>query len=101
MPGCGLGKGRVSQEISGFFSLISVPQAPEYSIGAVSNFFSKILGDIRESIFITGVNDTGDKLFTGVNDSGMIISANFRKIQTVLMGYSGAGGHRLMKKTPS
>jgi hypothetical protein len=27
--------------------------------------FSKIRGDIRERMFITGVNDTGDKLFTG------------------------------------
>jgi hypothetical protein len=29
---------------------------------------SKIRGDIRESMFVTGVIDTGDKLFTGVND---------------------------------
>jgi hypothetical protein len=32
--------------------------------------FSKILGDIRELMFITSVNDTGDKLFNGVNDTG-------------------------------
>ncbi len=32
--------------------------------------FSKIRGDIRKWMFITGVNDTGDKLFTGVNDTG-------------------------------
>jgi hypothetical protein len=32
--------------------------------------FSKIRGDIRELMFITGVNDTGDKLFSGVNDTG-------------------------------
>ncbi len=32
--------------------------------------FSKIRGDIRELLFITGVNDTGDKLFSGVNDIG-------------------------------
>ncbi len=32
--------------------------------------FSKIRGDIRECMLITGVNDTGDKLFTGVNDTG-------------------------------
>ncbi len=31
--------------------------------------FSKIRGDIRELMFITGVNDTGEKLFTGVNDT--------------------------------
>ncbi len=32
--------------------------------------FSKIRGDIRELMFITGVNNTGDKLFSGVNDTG-------------------------------
>ncbi len=32
--------------------------------------FFLILGDIREWIFITGVNDTCDKLFSGVNDTG-------------------------------
>ncbi len=31
--------------------------------------FSKIHEDILEWMFITGVNDTGDKLFTGVNDT--------------------------------
>jgi hypothetical protein len=31
--------------------------------------FSKIRGDIRELIFITSVNDTGEKLFSGVNDT--------------------------------
>jgi hypothetical protein len=30
----------------------------------------KICGDIRELMFITGVNDTSDKLFSGVNDTG-------------------------------
>jgi len=52
-----------------FFSWISVPQAPKYSIGAILNFF-KICGDIRELLFIPVVNDTGDKLFSGVNDTG-------------------------------
>ncbi len=52
-----------------FFSWISVPQAPKYSIGAFLNF-SKIRGDILELMFITGVNDTGDKLFSGDNDTG-------------------------------
>ncbi len=52
-----------------FFSWISVPQAHKYSIGAVLNF-SKICGDIGELMFITGVNDTGEKLFGGVNDTG-------------------------------
>jgi hypothetical protein len=32
--------------------------------------FSKILGDICEFKVITGVNDTGEKLFSGVNDTG-------------------------------
>ncbi len=39
------------------------------TFGAILNF-SKIRGDIRELMFITGVNDTGDKLFRGVNDTG-------------------------------
>jgi hypothetical protein len=34
------------------------------------SIFSKIRGDIRELMFITSVNDTGDKLFRGVNDTG-------------------------------
>ncbi len=33
-------------------------------------FFAKIRGDIRELMFITSVNDTGEKLFSGVNDTG-------------------------------
>jgi hypothetical protein len=32
-------------------------------------FFRKIRGDIRELLFITGVNVTGNKLFSGVNDT--------------------------------
>jgi hypothetical protein len=32
--------------------------------------FSKIRGDIRELLFITGIVDTGNKLFSGVNDTG-------------------------------
>ncbi len=32
--------------------------------------FSKIRGDIRELLFITGVNNTSDKLFSSVNDTG-------------------------------
>ncbi len=31
---------------------------------------SKIRGDIRELLFITGDNDTCNKLFSGVNDTG-------------------------------
>jgi hypothetical protein len=44
------------------FVWISVHWAPEYSIGTVLNF-SKIRG-VRDWMFITGVNNTGDKLFT-------------------------------------
>jgi hypothetical protein len=32
--------------------------------------FSKIRGDIRELMFITGANDTGEKFIAGVNDTG-------------------------------
>jgi predicted ATPase len=31
--------------------------------------FSKIRGDIRELMFITGVKNTGNKLFSRVNDT--------------------------------
>jgi hypothetical protein len=41
-----------------FFSWISVPQAHKYSIGPFW-IFSKIRRDIRELMFIPGVNDTG------------------------------------------
>ncbi len=42
---------------------LSIPLEPFW-------IFSKIRRDIRELMFITGVNDTGDKLFSGVNDTG-------------------------------
>jgi hypothetical protein len=32
--------------------------------------FSKIRGDIRNSMCTTGINDTGGKFATGVNDTG-------------------------------
>jgi hypothetical protein len=32
--------------------------------------FSKIRGDIRELMFITGFNDTGEKFIAGVDDTG-------------------------------
>jgi hypothetical protein len=32
-------------------------------------FFAKIRGDIRELLFIIGVNNTGNKLFSSVNDT--------------------------------
>ncbi len=52
-----------------FFSWISFPQAPEYTIRAVSIFFPKIRGDIRSSRCNTGVIDTGGKFATGINES--------------------------------
>ncbi len=45
------------------------PGPPSIPLGPFQ-IFSKIRGDIREWMFITGVNNTGDKLFTGVNDTG-------------------------------
>jgi hypothetical protein len=45
------------------------PWAPKYSIRAVWNFL-KTCGGIRAWMFITRVNKTGDKLFSGVNDTG-------------------------------
>ncbi len=52
-----------------FFSWISVPQAPKYSIGAFLNFFENSWR-YSKLMFITGVNDTGDKMFSGVSDTG-------------------------------
>jgi hypothetical protein len=57
--------------------------------------------------FAAGVVDTGGKFATGVVDTGDAsllanISANFRKkFETVLMGYSGAGGKLIHEKTRS
>jgi hypothetical protein len=31
--------------------------------------FTKICGDIHNFVFIAGINDTGDKLFTSVNST--------------------------------
>jgi hypothetical protein len=36
--------------------------------------FTKICRDIRNFVFITGVVDTGDKPFTGVEDTGNKLS---------------------------
>ncbi len=59
-----------------FFSWISFPPAPEYSIKTVSNF-SKIRWDIRSSRFATGVNDTGGKWK----------KSSIRKILIILFGH--------------
>ncbi len=53
-----------------FFSWISVPRAPEYSIRII-RLFSKIRRDNREWMFISGVNDTGEKLLGGDNDTAV------------------------------
>jgi hypothetical protein len=54
------------------------PPAPEYQ--TVSNFFSKIRGDIHKSRCTTGINDTGGKFATGVNDTGGEIAAGINDI---------------------
>jgi hypothetical protein len=53
----------------GFFSRISFSLAPEHLTGVISNF-TIIRGDIHKFVLITSVNDTVDKLFTGVRDTG-------------------------------
>ncbi len=52
-----------------FFHEPVSPRPPSIPLGPFW-IFSKIRGDIREWIFIAGVIDTGDKLFSGVNDTG-------------------------------
>ncbi len=42
----------------------------KYSRGAIAKF-TKIQGDIRNFVFIAGVNNTDNKLFTGVNDTAI------------------------------
>ncbi len=54
---------------SGFFHESVSPRPPSIPLGPFW-IFSKIRGDIREWIFIAGVGDTGDKLLSGVNDTG-------------------------------
>ena len=44
------------------------PRPPSIPLGPF-RIFSKIRGDICELMFITGVNDTAEKLFSGVNDT--------------------------------
>ncbi len=52
-----------------FFHESVSPRPPSIPLGPLW-IFSKIRGDIREWIFITGVVDNADKLFSGVNDTG-------------------------------
>ncbi len=54
---------------SGFFHESVSPRPPSIPLEPFW-IFSKTRGDIRELLFITGANDTGDKLFSGVNDTG-------------------------------
>ncbi len=57
-----------------FFHESVFPLAPEYPIRAILNFLPKSLRDTRNFVFIASVGDTGDKLFTGVNNTGDILS---------------------------
>ncbi len=54
---------------SGFFHESVTPGPMSTPLG-LFRIFSKIREDILEWMFITGVNDTGDKLFTGVKNTG-------------------------------
>ncbi len=54
---------------SGFFHESVSPRPPSNPLEPFL-IFSKTCVDIRELLFITGVNDTGNKLFSGVNDTG-------------------------------
>jgi len=60
---------RIGSLTRGFFHESVSPRPPSIPLEPFG-IFSKIRGDIRELMFITGVNDTGDKLFRGVNDTG-------------------------------
>ncbi len=55
-------------DLSFFHESVS-PRPPSIPLGPFW-IFSKIRGDIRELMFITGVNDIGEKLFSGVDDTG-------------------------------
>ncbi len=96
-----------------FFSWISFPLSPKYTIRAVSIFFFfKICGDIHSSRCATGVVDTG---INNTSETGGKICRRCRwyrwctltceylrkfskKFKTVLMGYSGAGWKLIHEK---
>jgi hypothetical protein len=59
----------------GFF-MNQCPPGPQVFHLSLFEFFSKIRGDIR--MFITVVNDSGDKLFSGVNDTGDKFATDFQ-----------------------
>jgi hypothetical protein len=48
-------------------------------------------------MFISGVNDTGDKLF-GVNDTAEKLLTGVNEIETIPMTYSGARGTLIYEK---
>jgi hypothetical protein len=51
------------------FFMNQCPPGPQVFHWSLFEIFAEICGDFRELMFITGVNDTGDKLFSGVNDT--------------------------------
>ncbi len=53
---------------SGFFHESVSPRPPSIPVEPFW-IFSKIRRDIRELLFITGVSDNGNKLYSGVNDT--------------------------------
>ncbi len=59
----------IGSSTSGLFHGSVSPRPPSIPLEPLW-IFSKIHENIRELLFITGVNDTGDKLFSGVNDTG-------------------------------
>ena len=59
---------------------------PQVFHWSLFEFFSKIRGDIRELMFIAGVNDTAVKLFTGVNDAA----------DKFFSGVNDTGGYRVL-----
>ncbi len=52
------------------FSRFSFPLGPEYPVGTN---FTKIRRDICNFVFIGSVNNTSNKLFTGVNNTNDIL----------------------------
>ncbi len=52
------------------FFMNQCPPGPQVFHWSLFEFFAKIRGGIRECMFFTGVVDNGDKLFSGVNDTG-------------------------------
>jgi hypothetical protein len=82
-------KGTVSRDFCfRFFSWIIFPQAPENNIRVISNFFSKIRGDIRKSRCTTCINATGGTPWAS------------KKFETALMGYSQAWKKLILEKKP-